>query len=139
MEIVDMGGWRFFIEDDSHFVKEKVGKWMYFFRGPEGREFTEKCCRETVEQGIVGESKCSDSQVEGVACFYLNIDDNEGHKKIIQYFIDHDMIRRTKAGKLYNISFKLDDQTRAGDYGNDFKAELKLDELMDLNTGKWLI
>ena len=49
------------------------------------------------------------------------------------------MIRRTKSGKLFNISFKLDDQTRAGAYGDDFKAELKLESLMDLKTGEWLI
>ena len=138
MEVLDLGGWRFFIGDDSGFAKEKVGKWMYFFRGQDGRTFTEERCREAVEQGIVGEAKCSDSY-EGVACFYLNIDDTERHKRIIQYFIDHDMIRRTKTGKLYNISFKLDDQTRAGEYGNEFKSELKLVDLMNLNTGEWLV
>ena len=116
----------------------KTGKWMYFFKGSEGKEFVDKCCRETVEQGIVWEAKNSDG-LEGVACFYLNIDDTERHKRIIQYFVDHGMIRRTKAGKLFNISFKLDEQTRAGDYGDDFKAELKLADLMDLSTGKWLI
>lgn len=74
-----------------------------------------------------------------MACFYLNIDDIGRHKRIIQYFLDHDMIRRTKAGKLYNISFKLDDRTKAGAYGDGFKAELKLESLMDLKTGEWLI
>ena len=138
MKILDLGGWRFFIGDDSGFVKEKVGKWMYFFRDEEGRQFTEQCCREAVEQEIVWEAKCSEGN-EGVACFYLNIDDVERHKQILQYFLDHDMIRRTKTGKLYNISFKLDDQTRVGAYGDDFRAELKLGDLLDLNTGKWLV
>ena len=138
MKILDLGGWRFFIGDDSGFVKEKVGKWMYFYRDEEGRKFTEERCREAVEQEIVGEAKCSDNN-EGIACFYLNIDDIERHKRIMQYFLDHDMIRRTKTGKLYNISFKLDDQTRSGAYGDDFRAELKLENLMDLYTGKWLV
>ncbi len=138
MEILNLGGWRFYVGNESYFSKEKVGKWMYFFRGEEGRKFTEDCCRETVEKGIVQESKLSDNN-EGVACFYLNIDDIEGHKRIIQYFLDHEMIRRTKTGKLYNISFKLDNQTDAGAYGNDFKAELKLDNLINLNTGEWII
>ncbi len=138
MEVLDFGGWRFFIGDDSNFIKGKVGKWMYFFRDQEGRKFTEERCREVVEKEIVQEAKLSIGP-EGVACFYLNIDDIEGHKRIIQYFIDHDMIRRTKTGKLYNISFKLDDQTRAGEYGEDFKAELKLEELINLSTGEWLV
>ena len=138
MDVMNIGGWKYYIGDDSGFDKEKVGKWMYFFRGEEGRIFTEKCCRETVEQDIVCESKLSDS-IEGVACFYLNIDDIERHKRIIQYFLDHDMIRRTKTGKLYNISFKLDNQTDAGAYGEDFKAELKLENLINLSTGEWLV
>ena len=138
MEVLDMDGWRFFVGDDSGFVEEKVGKWMYFFEDQNGRIFTEERCREAVEKEIVWEAKCSDSN-EGVACFYLNIDDIERHKSIIQFFLDYDMIRRTKTGKLYNISFKLNDQTRAGLYGEDFKAELKLESLMDLNTGKWLV
>ena len=111
---------------------------MYFFKGQGGREFTEERCREVVEQGIVWEAKCTNN-VEGVACFYLNIDDIERHKKILRYFIDHDMIQRTKTGKLHNISFKLDNQTMASEYGNTFKAELRLDRLMDLYTGKWLV
>jgi len=138
MEVLEVGGWKFFVGDDRGFVEEKVGKWMYFFKDQEGQMFAEDRCREAVEKGIVCEAKCSDSD-EGVACFYLNIDDIGRHKRIIQYFLDHDMIRRKKAGKLYNISFKLDDQTRAGAYGDDFKAELKLESLMDLKTGEWLI
>ncbi len=136
MNVLDLNGWRFFIGTDGCFVEEKVGKWMYFFKDQEGRVFTEERCREAVEQEIVSESKCSLSN-EGVACFYLNIDDIERHKRILQFFIDHNMIRRTKGGRFYNISFKLDDQTRIGAYGTGFKAELKLESLMDLNTGKW--
>lgn len=138
MKIIDLGGWRFFVGDDSGFARAKVGKWMYFFSGSDGRRFTEDRCRETVEQKIVWESKLSNND-EGVACFYVNIDDLKRHKQILQYFIDHDMIRRTKAGKLYNISFKFDNQTIAGKYGNDFWAELKLADLMNLATGEWLI
>ncbi len=135
MEILNYGGWRFFIGNDSGFVKEKVGKWMYFFNNSDGRKFAEERCREAVEQEIVWEAKCSEGY-EGVACFYLNIDYIERHKRILQFFIDYDMIRRTKAGNLYNISFKRDEQTRTGEYGNDFKPVLKLEEFVDLKTGK---
>ena len=40
---------------------------------------------------------------------------------------------------LYSISIKLDNQTRAGEYGDDFVAELKLADLMDLVSGEWKI
>lgn len=138
MEVLDLDGWRFFVGDDSRLIEEKAGKWMYFFEDKEGRIFSEERCREAVEKEIVWEAKCSNSD-EGVACFYLNMDDIERHKRIIEFFLDYDMIQRTKTGKLYNISFKLNDQTRAGLYWEDFKAELKLENLLDLNTGKWLV
>ena len=35
----------------------------------------------------------------------------------IQFFLDNDLIRKKKDGGLYNISFKFDTQTRAGEYG----------------------
>ena len=60
------------------------------------------------------------------------------HKKVIAFFLENDLVRRTKSGKLYNISFKLDVQTIAGQYQNDFKAAVKLADFVDLTTGKWL-
>ena len=139
MNTIDFGGWRFFVEDAKAFDRNKVGKWMYFYRGEEGRAFAERMAKEAVEQGIVQEAKCSLRPEEGVSCYYLNCDDNEGHKRVINYFMANKMIPKTKPGKLYNISFKLDNQTRAGEYGDDFVAELKLADLMDLVSGEWKI
>ncbi|SKA65410.1 hypothetical protein SAMN02745111_01092 [Eubacterium uniforme] len=130
-----MGGWIFYISSEvDYFEKDKVGKWMYFF---EDEERVDYLCRKAVEDGIVVEAKHSDSS-EGVSCFYLNMDDYEGHRRVIEFFIENDMIRRTKAGRLYNISFKLDAQTRAGEYGENFNAELKLENLVNLMTGEWI-
>ncbi len=139
MKIVDSGGWRFFLNEKATFDNDKVGKWMYFFSGRNGRDFAEEKCQEAVAESIVAEAKRSDSTDTGVACFYLNIDDFEGHKKIITFFIQNQMIRRTKSGKLYDISFKLDNQTLAGQYGSDFTASIKLSQLLDLQTEKWKI
>lgn len=68
----------------------------------------------------------------------MNCDDIEGHKRVIKYFLENDLIRKTKAGKLYNISFKLDDQTRVGEYGAGFHSEIKLVQFVDLNTGEFI-
>jgi hypothetical protein len=48
------------------------------------------------------------------------------------------MIRKTKTGKLYNISFKYDSQTHNGEYGNEFSSEIKLKDFVNLETGKLL-
>lgn len=136
MEIINLGVWVFYVSEAAKNLDEhKCGKWMYFF---DDEEFVAKICKEAVEKGIVVESKHSDAAT-GVSCFYLECDDLEGHKKVIQYFLDNNLIKKTKAGKLYNISFKLDAQTRAGEYGDDFQSEIKLEKFIDLYTGKWII
>ena len=51
--------------------------------------------------------------------------------------VRNDLICKTKTGRYYNNSFKVDDQTQAGEYGADFEGKIKLDEFIDLKTGKW--
>ena len=136
MKIINFGGWVFYVSEEAkNLDKHKCGKWMYFF---DDEEFVAKICKDAVELGIVVESKHSDNAA-GVSCFYLECDDLEGHKKVIQYFLDNNLIKKTKTGKLYNISFKLDDQTRAGEYGDDFQSDIKLEKFLDLYTGTWIV
>ncbi len=134
-ESICMGGWEFYVSiPHPKFDDAKVGKWMYFSNDL-------KRCQEVVsnavKSGIVKEAKYAYPD-GGACCFYLHIDDFEGHRRVIEYFLKNDMIRRTKTGKLYNIAFKLDSQTIAGEYGNAFQSELKLEQLMDLSTGEWI-
>lgn len=68
----------------------------------------------------------------------MNGDDIENHERVIQFMMDNDLSRKTKTGKYYNNSFKFYDQTRAGEYGADFEGKIKLDEFIDLKTGRWI-
>ncbi len=130
---LEMGGWIFYFTDEHENLDEhKCGKWMYFF-GDES--YADEMCQKAVSNGVCAEAKHSDAS-EGVCCFYLNGDDIPAHKRVLQFFIDNNLIRKTKTGKLYNISFKFDDQTRAGEYGGDFKGEIKLEQFVDLQTGE---
>ena len=149
MEIEENIAWIMYIGDSSKFIDNKVGKWMYFFKTSDDIERIKKLCSDAVKQGIVKLSKHTNpdsfglnphgTSVTGVCCFYLNCDDIEGHKKILSYFIKNNMIGRTKTGRLCNISFKLDDQTRAGQYGNDFIAKITLDKFINLDTEEWIL
>lgn len=135
MRVVKNPAWVYYLADtDPHFDETKVGKWMYFFGD---RQFVEKICREAIEQNIVEECKRSNAD-DGVSCFYLNDDDLEGHRRVIEFFIKNDLIRKTKKGKLYNISFKHDTQTLAGEYGDDYHSDIKLEEFVNLETGEWI-
>lgn len=132
--IVSNIAWIFYFKNKNvTFDEMKVGKWMYFF---DDRKFIERICTEAIEKNIVQECKHSNND-QGVSCFYLNDDDLEGHKRVIQFFLENGMIKHTKTGRLYNISFKHDTQTHAGIYGSDYHSNIQLRQFMDLNTGEW--
>lgn len=106
----------------------------------DNKTFVANICAKAVESSVVAESKHTDAK-KGVSCFCLNGDDSDGHKKAIRFFLDffldNNLIKRTKSGKLYNISFKFYNQTIAGEYGKDFIAEIRLDQFLDLTTVEW--
>ena len=134
-KVVRLGGWVFYLGEEYEGLNpRKCGKWMYFFAN---RDRAAELCKAAVDEGVVAESKHSDAP-NGVCCFYLNGDDMLAHRRVIEFFLENDMIRRTKAGRLYNISFKYDDQTRAGEYGDAYEGQIKLAQLIDLKTGEWI-
>lgn len=133
-------GWFWFLSGkEKLLVPDKCGKWMYFF---DDQEFAKKICQKAIDEDVCYECKCTDmeltGQPTGVICFYLNGDDIENHKRVIQFMIANDLIRKTKTGKYYNNSFKFDNQTRAGEYGADFEGKIKLEQFIDLTTGEWI-
>ena len=136
---VNMGGWYWFsFGDINRLEPHRCGKWMYFFTD---QEFAIQICRKAIAKRICYLCKCSDLSIQGdqgVICFYQNGDDINNHKLILAFMLANNLIKRTKAGRLYNISFKFDDQTRAGEYGADFEGKLKLNQFVDLDTGKWI-
>ena len=144
VEKIEARGWVFYVdtEKEPSLHTPYVGKWMYFFDAA-GSSFADEICKKAVESGVVAEAKRTDDRMlpiqgTGVCCFYCNGNDIAAHKKVIAFFLENDLVRRTKSGKLYNISFKLDAQTIAGQYQDDFKAAVKLADFVDLITGKWL-
>ena len=133
------GGWYWYTTEKMNLLeKHKCGKWMCFHYD---QKFAMLVCEKAISEDVCYACKCTDMETAKSStyaiCFYTNCDDLEGHKKILEFMISHRLIPRTKTGKLYNISFKLDDQTRANEYGENFKAQLTLDMLVELTTGEW--
>ena len=136
--------WVRYSVENAQFDDDKVGKWMSHFSNDfDAVDYIAEACKEAIERGIV--KSCKHSNVDGiigpptgVACFYIHGDDEEAHRRVIAYFLEKNLIRKTKAGRLYNISFKYDKQTLAGEYGKDFESEIKLEQFVNLNTGEWL-
>lgn len=133
-------GWFWFLSGKEQLLDcDKCGKWMYFF---DDQTFAQEMCQKAIDENVCYECKCSDveftGEKTGVICFYLNGDDIENHKRVIQFMIDNNLIRKTKTGKYYNMSFKFDSQTVAGEYGSDFEGKIKLEQFIDLKTGAWI-
>lgn len=136
MNIRENEEWIFYFTDEIISLnKDKMGKWMYFF---DNKDFAAKLCKDAIDNEIVVEAKHNNNS-KGVICFYLNSDDINGHKRVISYFLANNLIKRTKAGKLYNISFKMDKQTLTGRYGDNYHSEIKLSSFLNLYTMEWLI
>jgi len=134
-------GWYWFLSGKENQLDEhKCGKWMIFFND---QEFAKEICQKAIDEQAVYECKCTDMETtgseSGVICFYLNGDDIDNHKRVIQFLKDNDLIQKTKTGRLYNLSFKFDDQTIAGEYGSNFEGKIKLDQFLDLKTREWKI
>lgn len=134
-------GWYWFdSENEDTLISDKSGKWMHFFTN---QETALEICQRAIDEGVCDECKCRDMEFteekEGVICFYINADDLEAHRRVIQFMMDNNLIQKTKAGRYYNISFKFDNQTRAGEYGASFEGKITLDHFIDLWTGEWII
>lgn len=90
-------------------------------------------------KALAGISAYARFRKEGVCCFYLNGNDRESHKRVLSYMLENGLIRKTKTGKLYNISFKFDTETYAGKYkGSGFSGKIKLADFVDLETGEFI-
>lgn len=143
-------GWTFYRADsqDGFIWNEdgkNIGKWMIFFgQSKEELERINDLSAIAVNDGAVYETKVSSElavnlKKSGVACFFVEINDNKTHKKIIEYLLKNNMINKTKKGTLYNLGFKLNTQTKRKEYGSNFTSKLTLDNFIDLKTGEWIL
>jgi hypothetical protein len=122
-----------------------AGKFMTFGIKPVDDK-TISAIEEAVETGIVNYVKHSNTESghinpnsrdpdSYVICWYSS-DDRGQLQRLAEFLVKKDMIQKTKKDRLYNISFKYDDQTRAGEYGDSFEAKISLSEFIDLDSGE---
>ena len=118
------------------------GKFMTFGQYPvpqRTKDFIKKALDEEViclvKHSQEGYIKPNSDPNQYVICWYCS-DGESDLRKLARFMVDNDLIQKTQSGKLYNIAFKYDRQTYSNEYGDDFKAQIKLADFIDLNTGK---
>ena len=135
MKNFPFGRWdRYQADEIPEHYRNKTGKWMLYLNDA---FLADRVCQKAIEQGIVYSCKHLLDLDEGPTCFYCEFDDEEAHKRIIQFMIENRLIDRRQDGRLTNISYKLDQQTRNGEYKETFKAIFKLWDFVDPYTGEW--
>lgn len=117
---------------------DECGKWMVFFTDAEKAS---AICEDAVDSGSFAQAKHSSALSvalsrggRGVMCLYVNGGDAEGQKKAVRFLVRRGLVRKAKSGKLYDMPFKYDWQTRTNAYGRDFYAFLHLSDFVDLST-----
>ncbi|WP_437830573.1 hypothetical protein ACQRXC_03850 [Niallia taxi] len=140
-----VGGWCWY--GASTFENpDNVGKFMTPVQGDISNEVQELIIK-AIKQGVTPLVKHTDPDPDILASnpfakdgslmiIWYSTDDKESLKALAKFLVTHGLVRKTKAGRYYNISFKYDKQTRNGEYGDEFKASISLQDLMDLNTGE---
>lgn len=128
--------WTRYVAENANtaFVKSQVGKWEAAFND---RFEAGVMCKEAVETGLVAEARHR-SALRGTIAFYLNSTDIERHKKVLAYFKDHGLLRRTKNGNYADLPFKLIYPADVNEFGNQAKADILLSQFMNLETGEFL-
>ncbi|MGD7047037.1 hypothetical protein FZC83_02175 [Rossellomorea marisflavi] len=125
--------------------QDKVGKFTTFTN--QITEDIQKKIVKAVNEGAAKLVKHSDPAIDksmyqgardGEAIIWYSNDEKENLTKLGKFLVDNGLVPKTKAGRLYNLSFKYDSQTRNNEYGDNFKAEIKLADLINLNTGEVL-
>ncbi|GEN46725.1 hypothetical protein [Alkalibacillus haloalkaliphilus] len=150
-ELVDyrLGGWCYYGKNNSQspaFKKtDNIGKFMTYGKGDLSNELQELILK-AIKQGVTPLVKHNDLEMLGfnprstdgswVVIWYSN-DERENLKSLANFLIDHELVPKTKSSRYYNISFKYDNETRNDEYGEQFKPSIKLEDLMDLNTGEF--
>mgnify|MGYP001742377701 FL=1 len=137
IEIYDLANWTFVERDPV--IQEFDGFWQIY--AP--KEFTEELIQYladaisdgALESGRVDTSYQRDTTVCLLHC--LSTDRNM-MKRVLRYMIDTNKVQKTKSGRLYNISYKFNAQSQASLTGDKFVALIKLEDYVDLHTGKFL-
>lgn len=133
--IVRLRNYIFYVNEDelqAPTLNDRCGKWIV---NVGSYECATKACLSAIRCRLVKEAKHTN---DGSMCFFYINNYNEEHKKFVKFLLDRELIPKTKSGKFYNLAYKLDSQTKAGQYGRD-SVSRHLSEFIDLKTGKEII
>lgn len=128
---LEFGGFLHLFKDAA--MIPNCGKWMHFF-AVENAYYVVESCLLALRDDVCSKTKLT-AEGSGVAYFYVDVTDIAAHQRVLRFMLDRGLIQKTKAGRLHNISFKLDRGRMVDD--NDQPVKVTLSDFLDLDTGKF--
>lgn len=130
MKIFQSDKWVYYSVDNFvAFDNDNFGKWMFFF---DNVTYAEQICRLAVQSGVCKRAKHA-NDAGGICGFYTNADDIATHETILRFMLSNNLIRKTKSGKYFDISFKYEEENP----DNTARTPLKLSDFVDLESGQF--
>lgn len=121
------------------------GKWLV---STETEGDADRLCMEAAGLECVAETKRTTAMHpwhtddnDWLCCIYTDAEDEDKIKKALGFLIKNGWVRRKRDGTLWNIAYKTDEQTRAGEYEGAYRESAqrrKLYDYADARTGELL-
>ncbi len=137
--IIEKDNWIYYLSSSYKDLSgDNIGKWKYLFNN---QEFAQKLCESSVSNNICLESKCLNltkaKSSTGYVCLYLDSDDSEGHKKILNFMLVNELLPKNKKGIYLEQKFSYD-KPFIDEEKTQVKKEIKLSDFIDLKTGEFI-
>ena len=124
-------GWNFFTGDKTNTLGATCGKWEYHFTDS---SFAHHVCREAIAQGAAAAAKMSDAG-KGVCCFYINGNDREAHKRMLEFMLCKNLIRRRGDGAFFDTRFIFSPFEKSS-LQTECLSDIKLSQFVNLKKGR---
>ena len=124
-------GWNFFTGDKTNTLGATCGKWEDHFTDS---SFAHHVCREAIAQGAAAAAKMSDAG-KGVCCFYINGNDMEAHKRMLEFMLCKNMIRRRGDGAFFDTRFIFNPFEKSS-LQTECLSDIKLSQFVNLKRGR---
>lgn len=124
-------GWNSFTGDKTNTLGATCGKWEYHFTDS---SFARHVCREAIAQGAAAAAKMSDAG-KGVCCFYINGNDREAHKRMLEFMLCKNLIRRRGDGAFFDTRF-IFSLFEKSSLQTECLSDIKLSQFVNLKRGR---
>lgn len=134
-KIIDTAFWVHYVGDIASTDRNTLGEWRYTYDTVDN---ISKFCEHVVDNEVVVAAKHGTTDY-GVASFYVDNQDEKGHKAIIGELISKGMVPKDSNGIYEDLKYELYIPKRLLEKEGIKPFSLSLSDFIDLTSGEWVI